>query len=311
VGLSLPTIHANRVIAPGRSRGRERVRPAFRARSEEFFRDRGLLAALEVGKGLDSPDSVGIENEREAFPLDAIAADVPSRGSHCGEFYRSRTAFLCSMSRARIAASLALAGLLFAFAARGEKIRNHFDSDAPMREPGFFDLVVWGAPGEAEWRVLADFNPPSAPNKLLQTLETRPSGSIAVALRRTYTFENGTLSVGLRKGSGLGGVVLRANGGKDFLLLWIDVGSGDARLWSYRGGKGTELDHGKAELSQEWGTLSITESGSSIVARWNDKPLVKGSDPHPTAGRVGLATMGPGAVSFDEFDFEAAPAASR
>jgi len=91
----------------------------------------------------------------------------------------------------------------------------------------------------------------------------------------------------------------------------LDVGSGDARFWSYRGGKGTELDHGKAELSQEWGTLSITASGPSIVARWNDKPLVKGSDPHPIVGRVGLATMGPGAVSFDEFDFEAASTPSR
>jgi hypothetical protein len=215
------------------------------------------------------------------------------------------------MSRARIVASLALGALLFAFAARAEKIRNHFDSDAPMREPGFFDLVVWGAPGEANWKVLADFNPPSAPNKLLQTLDTRPAGSIAVALRRTYTFEDGTLSVSLRKGSGLGGVVLRATGAKDFLLLLVDVGSGEARFWSYRGGKGTELDHGKAELSQEWGTLSITASGQSIVARWNDKPLLKGSDPHPIAGRLGLATMGPGSVSFDEFNFEAASTPSR
>ncbi len=278
MGLSLPAIHADRVVTPGRSRGLE---------------------------------PVGIENERKPFPLDAIAADVPSRGSHSGEFYRPGTPFLSSMSRARIVASLALGALLLASAARAEKIRNHFDSDAPMREPGFFDLVVWGAPGEAAWKVLADFNPPSAPNKLLQTLDARPAGSIAVALRRTYTFEDGTLSVGLRKGSGLGGVVLRAAGAKEFVLLLVDLGSGNARLWSYRAGKGTELDHGKAELSQEWGTLAITASGPSIVARWNDKPLVKASDPHPISGRVGLATMGPGAVSFDEFDFEAAPAPSH
>jgi hypothetical protein len=86
----------------------------------------------------------------------------------------------------------------------------------------------------------------------------------------------------------------------------VDVGSGDARLWSYRGGKGTELEHGKAELAQEWGFLSVTASGPTVAARWNDKPLLKASDPHPIAGRVGLATMGPGAVSFDEFVFEAA-----
>ncbi len=215
------------------------------------------------------------------------------------------------MFRARIAASLALGALLFVSAARAEKIRNHFDSDAPMREPGFFDLVVWGAPGEAEWKVLADFNPPSAPNKLLQSRETRPAGSIAVALRRNYAFEDGTLSVGLRKGSGLGGLVLRAAGTKDFLLLLVDVGSGDARLWSYRGGKGAELARGKAEISQEWGTLSVTASGPTVAARWNDKPLLKAGDPHPIAGRTGLATLGPGAVSFDEFVFEAASTSSR
>src|SRR6266542_867949 len=114
MGLSLPAIHADRVVTPGRSRGLERVRPAFRSRSEEFFRDRGLLAALEVGKRLHGSNTIGIEDEREPLPLDAIAADVPSRGSHSGEFYRSRTAFLYSMPRARIAASLALGAVLFA-----------------------------------------------------------------------------------------------------------------------------------------------------------------------------------------------------
>jgi hypothetical protein len=210
------------------------------------------------------------------------------------------------MSHRKLSA-LALGALLFVASARAEKIRTHFDSDSAGRPPGFFDTLVWGAPGEAEWKVLADFNPPSTPNKLIQTLANRPAGSIAVALRRNYSFQDGEVSSAIRKGAGLAGIMLRAAGEKDFLVLFLDVASGDARLWSYRAGKATELARGTAEISQEWGKLALTATGPEISARWNDKPLLKGTDPHPEAGRVGLATMGPGTASFDEFVFEAAP----
>ncbi len=215
------------------------------------------------------------------------------------------------MSRKKSGSCLALCALLLASAARAEKIRNHFDSDAAGRPPGFFDLVVWGSAGEAEWLVLGDFNPPSTPNRLIQTKEDRPAGSTAVALRRTYAFQDGELSIGLKRGAGLGGVVLRASGEKDFLLLLVDVASGDARLWSYRDAKAIELAKAKAVIDHEWGTLSVTASGPKITARWNDKPLLEATDPKPISGRIGLATMGPGAVSFDEFVFEEAPAPSR
>ena len=208
----------------------------------------------------------------------------------------------------KVRIALALCAVLVAGSARAEQIRHHFDSDSAGRAPGFFDSVVWGAPGEAEWKVLADMNPPSTPNKLQQTLADRPAGSIAVELRRTYTFQDGNVSLALRKGPGRGGIVLRAAGEKDFLVLFLDVASGDARLLSYRGGKTTELAHGSAEIQQEWGKLAVTAAGSQVSAVWNEKPLLTATDPHPQAGRVGLATTGPGSVSFDEFVFEPAPA---
>jgi len=208
----------------------------------------------------------------------------------------------------KFAFPVALCALLFVASAQGERVRTHFDSDSAGRPPGFFDVAVWGTPGEADWKVLADVNPPSTPNKLLQTLAARPAGSIAVALRRNYTFENGELSVALRKGAGLGGVVLRAAGEKDFLLLLVDVASGDARLTSFRGGKETELARGKAQIDREWGKLSVSASGPSLTAQWNGKSLLTATDPHPATGLVGLATTGPGQVSFDELVFDGAPA---
>ncbi|HZI66468.1 MAG TPA: hypothetical protein VFF17_07880 [Thermoanaerobaculia bacterium] len=207
------------------------------------------------------------------------------------------------MSPTRLAAILAL-GLFCGAAARAEKVRNHFDADAAMRPPGFFDAVVWGARGDAEWRVIGDTNPPSAPNRLIQTLDGRPSGSIAAALRRNYVFQDGRVSSGLRRGPGHGGVVIRAAGEKDFVVLLIDLTTGDARLSSHRDGKATELARGTGKMAHEWGILSVEAAGTSITARWNGEPLLKGSDPRPIPGRSGLATAGPGAVSFDEFILE-------
>lgn len=217
------------------------------------------------------------------------------------------------MSPTRLAAIFAL-GLLSVSAAGAEKVRNHFDSDAAMRPPGFFEAVVFGAKGEAEWRVIGDMNPPSAPNRLIQIREERPAGSIAAALRRNYVFQDGRISSGLRQGAGLGGIVVRAAGEKDFVVLLINLTTGDARLSSYRDGKATELARGTAKLDHEWGILALEATGPSITARWNGKPLLQGTDPRPIAGRTGLATAGPGAVSFDEFILEpvggTSPAAS-
>lgn len=214
------------------------------------------------------------------------------------------------MSPTRFTLVLAL-GLSAAAASRGEKIRNHFDSDAAMRAPGYFDAVVWGGRGDALWKVVGDSNPPSAPNRLIQTLDSRPDGSIAVALRRNYAFQDGRVSTGVRRGAGRGGILLRAAGEKDFVVLLVDLANGEARLTSYREGKPTELARGTAKISHEWGVLAVEAKGPSITATWDGKPLLRATDPRPVAGRTGLATTGPGAVSFDEFVLEpAAPPTS-
>jgi hypothetical protein len=206
--------------------------------------------------------------------------------------------------------SLALAALLpaapAAFAA-AEKIRSHFDSDAPMRAPGFFDFAVLGNPGPAQWKVLADFNPPSAPNQVTQTVMDRPADSVAAALRRNVQLRDGKVSVGMRNGMGQGGLVIRIAGEKDFLLLLVNLESGEARLSSYAGGKPVELARGRVKADRQWGTLSVEASGPRVLAHWDGKALFEASDPRPVSGRLGIATAGPGAVAFDELIIEPAP----
>lgn len=204
--------------------------------------------------------------------------------------------------------------VLFCLAAPAlpEKIRNHFDFDAHLTAPAYFDFAVLGAPGPAEWKVVADYNPPpSPPNELTQTLDNRPADSIAAAVRRNVTFRDGSWSVALKKGQGRGGIVLRMSDEKNFLVILIDAVSGDARLYSYRNGRSRELAAGEAGWDRSWGVLNVTGAGAEISAEWNGKPLLRASDPDPVAGRTGVATAGPGLASFDEFVLDPAESKAR
>jgi len=184
--------------------------------------------------------------------------------------------------------------------ARAETWRMDFDSDAAGRAPAFMDFETLLEPGPANWMVLADKNPPSAPNQVTQTLRNRRTGSVAVALRRNVRLQDGKVSVGLKKLSASAGLVLRMAGPKDFLLLLLDCSSGQARLVAYHNGTPTELAHGKADIDLAWGILKVALSGPVVSATWNERELLQGVDPKPAAGRAGLATEGPGFASFDE-----------
>ena len=200
---------------------------------------------------------------------------------------------------------LVLAGL-FAGPARGQAIRNHFESDSIGRPPAFFDFVVLGAPGPAAWRVTGGHNPPSAPNFAAQILAERPNDSIAAALRRNANYQDGTWSIALMNEGGQGGIVFRMVDEKNFLVLLVDVAGGDATLASFRNGTRQELAKGKAAIVNEWGFLKITAKGPKISATWDSKPLLEATDPAPAAGRAGMATAGHAITSFDEFVLEPA-----
>lgn len=191
--------------------------------------------------------------------------------------------------------------------ALAEKVRNHFDSDSIMRPPGFFDLAVLGAPGPAKWLVLTDLNPPSAPNRLVQVERARPADSIAAALRRNYTFQDGTVSTFVKQGAGREGLILRMKDEKNFLVLLVDP-SGEAVLSSYRDGAATELGHGRAVIARPWERFSVTAAGPDVSVSFNDEKLFDARDLRPVAGRTGLAAVGPGEASFDEFVLEPAEA---
>jgi hypothetical protein len=228
---------------------------------------------------------------------------------------RVRPRFARSLPATAATALVALAALvvLAAPAAGAEKIRNHFDSDSMMRPPGFFDLVILGAPGaasEAKWLVLVDNNPPSAPNKLAQVNTQRPEDSIAAALRRNVSFQDGTVSTFVKKGAAREGLVLRMRDEKNFLVLLVDA-SGEVVLSAFANGKATELGRGRKDLVRPWEEYSVKAEGPQLTVSFNDEKLFEARDPHPVAGRTGLATSGPGEASFDEFIIDpVAPAGS-
>jgi hypothetical protein len=208
--------------------------------------------------------------------------------------------------RAALTAVLGLA--LFSGAIVAETIRNHFDTDSMMRPPGFFELVVLGPnPAPARWLVLADPNPVSAPNRLAQVEAKRPSDSIAAAVRRTYAFEDGSVTTFLRKGGSLAGLLLRMADEKNFLVLLVNTATGELALSSWRDGKPSELGRGRATFSRNWEKFGVVARGAMLTVTFNDQKLFETTDPHPVNGRTGLVAAGPGEASFDEFVLEFQP----
>jgi len=220
-----------------------------------------------------------------------------------------RKVFAAEMRVRESLRGLCLAALLLvavagpASPALAEKVRNHFDADSLMRPPGFFDLLVLGAPGPARWLILTDLNPPSAPNRLVQVESRRPSDSIAAAIRRNYSFQDGTVSTFVKQNAGREGLILRMKDEKNFLVLLVDA-SGDVALWSYVDGAKTEIGRGKAVIARPWEKFSVTAAGPRLSVLFNDQKLFDATDPRPAAGRTGLAATGPGEASFDEFVLE-------
>lgn len=206
-------------------------------------------------------------------------------------------------------AALAAASLLFSpGATSAETIRNHFDTDSMMRAPGFFDLVVLGPnPVPARWLVLADPNPVSAPNRLAQVESKRPADSIAAAVRRTYAFEDGSVTTFVRQGGSQAGLLLRMADEKNYLVLLVDTSTGDAVLSSWRDGKPTELGRGRAAFGKNWEKFGVVARGASLTVTFDDRKLFEATDPHPVSGRTGLVAAGPGEASFDEFVLEFQP----
>lgn len=212
---------------------------------------------------------------------------------------------------ARAAAVAGGLALLAASPLSAEKIRNHFDSDSIMRPPGFFDYVVLGSPSPAKWLVLSDKNPPSAPSVAAQVETGRPDASVAAAVRRTYSYRDGTTSEFFKTGGSRGGLIVRYVDDKNYVLLLLDGKSGEAVLTSVRDGRSDVLARGKASFTEAWQRVTLEASGPSIQVSVGDAPVLAGTDPRPVAGRVGMAAAGPGEARFDELILESAEIKTR
>jgi hypothetical protein len=200
------------------------------------------------------------------------------------------------------------AALLAAAPSPAETVRNHFDTDSAMRTPGFFDLSVLTGPAPARWLILTDLNPPSAPNRLAQVEAKRPDDSIAAAIRRTYAFQDGTVSTYVKRGGSRAGLILRMADEKNFVVLLIDTMQGDVVLSSYHDGKAQELGREHVTLGREWEKFAVVAKGPALTVLFGERKLFDATDPKPASGRTGLAASGAGEASFDEFILEFVPA---
>jgi hypothetical protein len=142
------------------------------------------------------------------------------------------------------------------------------------------------------------------PYRLAQTDTQRPADSIAAALRRGVTLQDGSASTFVKQGPSRAGLLLRMADEKNFLLLLVDTGSGDAVLSSYRDGQPSELGRGHGAFARGWERIGVTLAGPAVAVSFGGQTLFAATDPGPVSGRIGVATAGPGEASFDEFLIE-------
>ena len=206
---------------------------------------------------------------------------------------------------------LACAALFAIPAARAEKLRTHFDFDALNQPPAYFDFAVLGSPGAARWIVVNDDTAPSPPQAAAQVIDARPDGSIAAALRRHATSRDGSWSVSIKRGVSRAGLVLRMADEKNFVALLVDCGTGAASLVSYRNGQPRELAAGHGAFNTGWARVTVIGKGAALSATFDGRPLLQATDPSPAAGRVGMATTGPGTAAFDELVIDPADNAGK
>jgi hypothetical protein len=101
------------------------------------------------------------------------------------------------------------------------------------------------------------------------------------------------------------------DGRGDFLVLLVDLATGEAPPLSYRKGRATEPREGDPQGEERMGRPEDPRVRPRITAEWDGESLLEAVDPNPAAGRSGMATAGPGVVSFDEFILDPAAELSR
>ena len=187
------------------------------------------------------------------------------------------------------------------------KIWN-FDSEKAGELPAGFVAVRLGEGPESQWKVEADLQSPTPPNRLGQAAPCLTSGCLHVLLFDGMAYDYPDVTVRLRTvGDGktaTGGIVFAAQDARNFYAALVDLFLETLDVVRVVNGEITVIGHEPARrkpatwhflraqhntnLSKDY--VEISFDGQVVFSTW---------DTNLNAGRIGLATRGDAAVAFD------------
>jgi hypothetical protein len=198
-----------------------------------------------------------------------------------------------------------------------------FDTDKPGQPPAGFSVVMLGEGQAANWKVEADPQTPSAPNRLAQSTpcpaasSQTPSACLQLLLVDGDLYEYPDLTVRLRfapkdaqsgSGGGAAGMVFKAEkDARNFYAAIVDPVAGVLDVVRVVNGQVTALGREPVKLKPVmWHTLRVQHNtilskdfleisfdGQIVFTHW-DKKL--------GAGQIGLVTTSGAPIWFDNFD---------
>jgi hypothetical protein len=189
----------------------------------------------------------------------------------------------------------------------------NFDTQKPGETPTGFSAGMVGDGQQGQWRIEADPQAPTAPNRLVQATpcpNTATAGCLQVLLAEGVTYEFPDLMVRLRMTSdgqhGAGGIVFGAKDVRNFYAAVVDLITDTLELLRVAEGQITVLGHEAVKRKQSvWHLLRVQHntnlSKDYIEINFDGHLVFSTRDKTLGAGKIGLLTRGDANVGFDSF----------
>jgi len=189
------------------------------------------------------------------------------------------------------------------------EVEINFDSTAPGKLPEGWKVAETAGKGKtAKWSVVKDSTAPSGGNALA-LIETKNSGrtfNLLIA-EEMGSYKDMEIELKIKSVSGKqdqgGGFIWRAKDADNYYVARWNPLEDNFRVYYVKNGKRQQIASAKIKADpNKWHEMEIKHFGTTIIAEFDDKELLKIEDKTFTkAGKVGLWTKADAATKFDDF----------
>src|SRR5574341_1250795 len=189
----------------------------------------------------------------------------------------------------------------------------NFDGDRPGERPSGFSTGTIGEGTLGEWKIEADPQAPSSPNRLVQTTPcpAGTAGCLQVLLVEGTTYEYPDLTVRLRPAGegnqGTGGLVFGARDARNFYAAMVDLATDTLEVIRVLDGRVTVLGRqGVKRDKSAWHRLRAQHntilSKDYVEISFDGRIVFSTWEKAVGSGKIGLITRGEGPLAFDNLN---------